>query len=230
MDKAVDLNKFIELMDSEPDKKYYVRLGEWLIEKKKMKGNLKEVLKGLENHKYGGGSSTLAFLEANEVKRPNDLVKKLRDEAKSLKREDLINALRGIDDNKKMEDLTLDERDKLAKCLDKTGRGLKEGWEEITSAFGYNNDERNVFRNSRIIPGSFSPTKGLMTALKHRNENLSLELIIHWAKSIPRDDVSKMLEKFIAKINPRNTLSPMQVADSIDNIVELANIINKPQQ
>ena len=76
MDKAVDLNEFIDLMESEPDKKYYVRLGEWLIYKGEMEGSLKEVLKGLENHKYGGGSPTLAFLQKNKVEKPNDLVKK----------------------------------------------------------------------------------------------------------------------------------------------------------
>ena len=177
-------------------KNTHMRLGEWLIENKKIENDLKKKLGGLQRFFHGGGSPTLAFLDANSSTRPNDLVKKFRDHAKNKHREDVIKSLVGIGDNEFLENLPDSVKAEIADHLDKRVIGVAD-WESFASHFKYTHDQREVFRAAKSLPGSFSPTKALFQILKHRNGNLPVQLIIQWAKSEGRNDISIALDKFI---------------------------------
>ena len=176
-----------------------LRLGEWLIEKGKMEENLKKDLGGLRNYRYGGGSPTLAFFKVHEAKDPNGTVSDLKKKARRLRREDIVYLLEEFPSDRLLASLTVREKKEIAKLLDMSTLGAP-GWRNIASAFGYNYLEREEFRKT---PQLYSPTEKLMEILKQRNQNLPLELIIRWADSESRYDISRFLKGFINKINTK---------------------------
>ena len=173
-----------------------LRLGEWLIEKGKMEENLKKDLRGLQNYRYGGESPTLAFFKVHEAKDPNSTVSDLKKKARRLGREDIVHLLEEFPSDRLLASLTVREKQKIAKMLDMYIPGAR-GLDEIAFAFGYN------YLEFRKTPQLYSPTEKLMEILKQRNQNLPLELIIRWAESESRYDISRFLKGFINKINTK---------------------------
>ena len=176
-----------------------LRLGEWLIEKGKMEENLKKDLAGLRIYRYSGGSPTLEFFAVHETKDPNATVSELKNMARELRREDILLLLEEYPSERLLSSLKMREKQKIAKMLDMSIPGVY-GWEKLAIAFGYNYLEREEFRKT---PQLDSPTEKLIEILKQRNQNLPLELIIRWAESESRYDISSFLKGFINKINTK---------------------------
>ena len=174
----------------------HVRLGQYLINRKEIPDKLNKKLGSLQRYFFGGGSPTLAFLAANAVNHSNDLVKKLRDHAKKVKREDLIEVLKPIDDKIFMKDLTAAMNAEIADLLDKKIPGVS-NWESFASHFKHNYEQRQAFENQQTVPGSFSPTKALIQILHGENPKLPVSCIINWAKNDGRNDIAILLKEFI---------------------------------
>ena len=176
--------------------KNHVLLGEYLIAnvpQNQIPG--KKKLNSLQRYHFGGGSPTLAFLTANHSINPNDLVKKLRDYAKKVKREDLIVILEPIHDDVPLKELTDAKNLEIADLLDQRIPGVSD-WESFASHFNYDYVKRQEFLKERITPGSFSPTKALIEILHGVNSKLPISHIINWAVSHGRNDIANHLKDF----------------------------------
>ena len=195
LDDTIVLNKLASLMDRYYEKNH-IRLGEWLFQNKKIDKKLKNKLKGLEKFFYGGGSPTLAFLEANAAVRPNDLVIEFRDFAREKKRQDVIEVLNGIHEDELMKDLEDNVKAEIADCLDRHIIGVAD-WEVFAHHFGFGHDERQEFKKAQTAPKEFSPTRALIGILKKKEGTIPTQCIIDWAESESRNDISNQLKEFI---------------------------------
>ena len=125
--------------------KNHVRLGEWLIQNNKVDKQLKKKLKGLEKFFHGGGSSTLAFLDANSTKNPNDMVSKLRECAIKTKRNDVVEVLKEISGDISLKELEDSVKTEIADLLDRYVQGV-DNWETFANCFGFKHEEIEVYR------------------------------------------------------------------------------------
>lgn len=192
MNKIGVLDELASLMD-DYTKKYFIQLGEWLIVNDHVNERLRKKLLGLNFQ--GGGSPTMALFEADATQRPRRKVVELLQFGRDCNRQDVCVILENIDINKKVCDLDLVTKQKIAYRLDVPTRGVK-GWEYLAEQFGYNDQERQNFRQSYVVSGDFSPTKQLFRFLKQENESLSVKLIIDWSITVPYDEITQLLCKF----------------------------------
>ena len=146
LDDFETLNKLAAKMD-DYNENNHVRFGEWLIRNNKIDEKLKKKLKGLEKYFHGGGSPTLAFLQANSTNNVDDMVSKLRNYAKEKKRNDVVEVLNGICEDKKMKDLEDNVKTEIADLLDRRVVGAAD-WESFASLFGFKHNQRKVLLKS----------------------------------------------------------------------------------
>ena len=144
LDDIDTLKKLASMMDRFWEKNH-VRLGEWLIQNNKVDKQLKKKLKGLEKFFHGGGSPTLAFLDANSTENPNDMVSKLRECANTTSRNDVVEVLKEISEDILLKELEDSVKTEIADLLDRHVPGVV-NWETFAYRFGFKHDKREVYR------------------------------------------------------------------------------------
>ena len=130
-------------MDVYYEKNHIIRSGEWLVQNNKIDEKLKKKLKDLQKYFHGGGSPTLAFLDANSTKNTGNTVSKLRECATEKKRKDVVDVLEGISDDNLLRELGDNVKTEIADLLDRHVAGA-DNWEVFSCYFGFKYTERKV--------------------------------------------------------------------------------------
>ena len=140
-----------------------------------------------------------AIFAADAARCPDRGINQLLQFAKNVARKDVSNIVKEfIQKNPKVtkvSQLDLTTKQKIADLLDVPTHAIK-GWDALAAYFGFNNQERQHFKISYVVPGEFSPTQELFQLLKHENDSLSVKLIIEWSRSVPYDEVTQLLSDF----------------------------------
>eukprot|EP00111_Clytia_hemisphaerica_P020610 TCONS_00060729-protein len=198
------LQRFIAEMDRFTEK-WFIRLVEWLIAKRIINID-RQKFNCLERNFYGGGSSTMAWLNKMATHKPGEQVIRLRECARINERGDVLKILQNIANDFLISKLNHGTRAQIADCLDERVVAAAD-WSAFASHFGYGYKDRQQFKAAQIPPNSFSPTIALLDILIHENEELPIDHIIRWAKSreAGRNDIGKLLEEFkISFLERRN--------------------------